>query len=80
MPIKNVCLKTWLPVPFLPQWILLVKKTWWVFPPPLPVFHFQLKLNINSNATWILAKPNPYLRPSFFLRRTWAYIYKHFGK
>lgn len=32
MPIKNLCLKIWLAVPFSPQWILLVKKTWWIFP------------------------------------------------
>lgn len=67
MPIKNVRLKIWLPGPFLSPVDTLSKENMvGLSPPPLPVFHFQLKLNINSNATWILAKSNPCPPP--FLR------------
>lgn len=66
MPIKNLCLKIWLAAPFLSPMDTLSKENMVGSPPPLPVFHFQLKLNINWNTTWILAKPNPCPPPFLF--------------
>lgn len=68
MPIKKLLLKIWLAASFPSPMDTLSKENMVDFFSPLPVFDFQLKLNINWNATWILANSNPHPPPSFFLK------------
>lgn len=69
MPIKKLLLKIWLAASFPSPMDTLSKENMVDFFSPLPVFDFQLKVNINWNTTWILAKSNPRPPPSsFFLK------------
>lgn len=52
--------------PSSPQWILLVKKTWWVFPPSFACISFPIKIKYKLERHLDFSKTQP-LPPPFLL-------------
>lgn len=83
MPIKNLCLKIWLAAPFLSPMDTLSKENMVGFSPSFACISFPIKIkyklerHLDFSKTQSLPSTLPFF---FFKRRTWAYIYKHFGK